>query len=263
MSKYNSLTHYTDSIDKLIGILNYGFRYNNLKEELPFVGFPGSPFSIIGVTTYHKKADVVCFCDIPFKYVDDHVEQYGGYGIGLNKKWCMEQGITPVRYFHHYTPDLQDVGIHSAMTFNNVKTFLKKTPLEIIIEELTYKKVIKNFTLKDCDDIPFELKKILDMFGREYENAMRYVTAQVEYLRAYEGKWTDRTTQKETHRTFYYEHEWRAIQPNNKPEYLIFPFEQLEYIIVKDEKEKNDIIKLDVKLEKIVFLLSEIKKSNE
>lgn len=263
LNKFSSLTHYTNNIDKIIGILRNGFKYNYLNEVLPFVGFPGSVYAIKDVIRFNKKDSVVCFCDIPFKYIDDHAKQYGGYGIGINKKWCMEKGITPVRYFHHNTPDLQDVGIQVALAFNKVKTLYNMTPLQLIIKELRYKGVIKNFTEEDLKNISYELKQILDMFGREYENAMKYVTAQVEYLRAYEGKWIDRTTNKETDRIFYYEHEWRAIQPTSKPEYLEFPIDSIEYIIVSKSEEKEMIKELHLnEINNKVYLLSELKKLN-
>lgn len=51
---------------------------------------------------------MICFCDIPVHKLKDHVENdpktdrggYGKYGIGLDKKWCEEQGFQPITYLN-------------------------------------------------------------------------------------------------------------------------------------------------------------------
>jgi len=41
-----------------------------------------------------------CFCDIHFNKLNYHVQNYGSYGIGLNKKWGIDQGIQPIHYIN-------------------------------------------------------------------------------------------------------------------------------------------------------------------
>jgi hypothetical protein len=43
---------------------------------------------------------MVCFCDLPLSLIKKHVEEYGGYGIGLNKTWGVKNGVAPVIYTH-------------------------------------------------------------------------------------------------------------------------------------------------------------------
>lgn len=41
-----------------------------------------------------------CFCDIHLNRLNYHVQKYGSYGIGLNKKWGIQQGIQPIHYIN-------------------------------------------------------------------------------------------------------------------------------------------------------------------
>ena len=230
MDNVNSLTHYTKNFSNLLSILQNGLKYSTppKKEILPLRGFSNNVYSA-GIT-YYIQPVAVCFCDIPFKNIRGHLKNYGQYGIGLSKQWCMNQGVTPIRYFHSNTPDLQDDSFMSALTF--VKADSQGiSSLRMIIEELNIKGVINNFTLNDCDKLSFEVKQILEMYEREYKKAMSYVTTQVNYLRTCE---------------FYHEHEWRAIQPKNKVDFLKFPMEEITYLIVSNENEKKEILKLNI-----------------
>jgi uncharacterized protein YcgL (UPF0745 family) len=41
-----------------------------------------------------------CFCDIPLGKVKNHMERYGFYGIGIKKSYLQQNGATPVIYIH-------------------------------------------------------------------------------------------------------------------------------------------------------------------
>ncbi|MBL0709893.1 MAG: hypothetical protein JJV99_02585, partial [Colwellia sp.] len=84
----NSIIHYTNSIDILTSILQEGFRIRYCSEILR-LGNKG-----------HSKAahPMVSFCDIPLSDSIQHFEAYGEYGIGLSKKWAVNNGINPVIY---------------------------------------------------------------------------------------------------------------------------------------------------------------------
>lgn len=81
----NSVVHYTDSIEKLKGILEEGFRLKYCVEKFEFI--PGEEQKIV--------YPMVSFCDIPFTEIKNHVESYGYYGIGLTKKWAKEKKAKP------------------------------------------------------------------------------------------------------------------------------------------------------------------------
>lgn len=39
-----------------------------------------------------------CFCDIPLSLINSHMETYGHFGIGMSKKWGIDNGLSPVTY---------------------------------------------------------------------------------------------------------------------------------------------------------------------
>lgn len=84
----NSIIHYTNSLDNLIGILQEGFRIKYCSERLN-----------LGQSRYSSAAHpMISFCDIPLSASIQHFEAYGKYGIGLSKKWAFKIGINPVLY---------------------------------------------------------------------------------------------------------------------------------------------------------------------
>ena len=90
-SKSKSLFHYTKSIDSLKGILRSGFYPNYSLEDLRW----------LHNTELHIAFPMVCFCDIPLSRVDKHVEFYGEYGIGLEQRWGVSKGLSPITYVSH------------------------------------------------------------------------------------------------------------------------------------------------------------------
>jgi hypothetical protein len=86
----NSLFHFTNSLNNLVGILENTFlpRYSL---EMP--------------NYFKKKAmnqdfayPMVCFCDIPLSKVKRHIGVYGNYGIGLTKEWGIRNNLSPIIY---------------------------------------------------------------------------------------------------------------------------------------------------------------------
>lgn len=43
---------------------------------------------------------MVCFCDINFHKLHDHIQFYGGYGIAFSKDWGLKRGIQPIQYIN-------------------------------------------------------------------------------------------------------------------------------------------------------------------
>lgn len=73
----NTLFHFTNNIDNIINILTNEFSPRYCMESFEFLG--GCDLEI--------AIPMVCFCDIPLSQIKNHIENYGGYAIGLSKEW--------------------------------------------------------------------------------------------------------------------------------------------------------------------------------
>ncbi len=89
---------------------------------------------------------MVCFCDIPLSHAKNHMENYGYYGIGLNKDWGIKNSISPVLYAHQES--------------------------EIIKNAAQISKVTKGFDKDHKDDIRVALFRIFSMI-KPYEGKLR------------------------------------------------------------------------------------------
>ena len=82
----NTLFHFTQSFDTLLGILQHGFKPNYCLED----------YTMFGLS--ECAVPMVCFCDIPLSQIRNHISTYGMYAIGLTKKWGIQKGISPILY---------------------------------------------------------------------------------------------------------------------------------------------------------------------
>ena len=83
----NSLFHFTSQLNFLVDSLAHGFWPRYCREY----GW-GNKYIDFAVP-------MVCFCDIPLSMIEEHTKFYGGFGIGVKRKWITShKTITPVQY---------------------------------------------------------------------------------------------------------------------------------------------------------------------
>jgi hypothetical protein len=89
--KAQTLFHFTPDVQTLKDILLGGFwpRYSVEDFRWQAVGSNSVDFAAI---------PMVCFCDIPLSRIEEHVEYYGRYGIGLSRAWGEQKGLNPLLY---------------------------------------------------------------------------------------------------------------------------------------------------------------------
>jgi hypothetical protein len=205
-----SLFHFTKETNTLLKIIegkSFKASYNieKISDFYPLKKFLGIP--------------MVCFCDIPLKFITEHTNKYGLFGLGLNKKWGINNGINPIQY------RIKDCSINNSWreiitvidhyeNFEHASQFIPNDD-----------PVLTNFIR-----IKGEIIKITN-FSKEYENSDSSI--------------------------YYTEREWRYIPPGSeftfvdsfessereklnkkyKADYLDFKVEDVKYIIVPDRKQ--------------------------
>jgi Putative abortive phage resistance protein AbiGi, antitoxin len=93
----NVLFHFTKSMDAIKSILTDGFfphycpEYSLDHEDLVAASSRRPPLAAV---------PMVCFCDLPLSLISKHLREYGNFGIGLDKKWGIQNGVAPVIYTH-------------------------------------------------------------------------------------------------------------------------------------------------------------------
>lgn len=210
----NTLFHFTTK-DNLVGILQnhfYAFyRLENLSDATP-------------AKSRYKEAYIpmVCFCDLIFPQIKDHINFYGEYGIGLRKDgWGIQRGISPIIYL----PENSNSSINFKSISRHIGLQLKKQyDRKIIRRELQniykyikpYEGIIRN--KKTNNDEP---KKFYE------EREWRFVPQQLRVL----------SKQKTSDAKIEVENEKIKNMDEAK---LGFFAEDIKYIIVKEEKEIPD-----------------------
>lgn len=238
----DNLYHYTSKFEWILSIIENGFEYRNCEEKLPLTGFSSSVFSLPGIVVHKIYPKVVCFCDIPFSLVSDHINQYGEYCIGLTKEWGVNNGITPIRYVHYNTPDLRDDTFYLLKTCAENYHRFDNSMLLMINEMLKETKDFEGVTDEDLDKLPDKWKRIIMQMDCEYFNMLKFTQTYIGNMRSYEDEWDDRVTKNKTKRRFYDEREWRALKTKAEQTHLEFDWNDITEIILKEKKKQQYLI---------------------
>ena len=104
--KSHTLFHFTKNIEFLKDILKNGFWPRYCQEDVKW--YSGNEIQC--------AYPIVCFCDIPLSRVDEHVNFYGDFGIGVTKDWAKANGLSPVIYLNEGTS--QHLALKNLFTKN-------------------------------------------------------------------------------------------------------------------------------------------------
>lgn len=142
----NTLFHFTNHYDYFIDSLKHGLwpRYNieTCWNGMNFV------------------VPMVCFCDIPLSQIQNHVNRYGMYGIGVTKEFAKRNDLTPVLY----------VDASSKLKTKYLDEFLSKYTLPSTNEDSIKFSEMMLYYIKRVEGI--ETKK--DKSGKEKQVHVKY-----------------------------------------------------------------------------------------
>ena len=88
--KSHTLFHFTKNLEFLKDILLNGFWPRFCLEDVKWYNSNDS----------QAAYPIVCFCDIPLSRVDEHVDFYGNFGLGVTKEWAKLNRLSPVIYLN-------------------------------------------------------------------------------------------------------------------------------------------------------------------
>lgn len=236
-----SIFHYTPKFENIYGIIENGFRYSLLHESLPLKGFSSSIFHGLGVIDYQFEWLAVCFCDLPITMVTEHKEQYGKYCMGLSKVWGIKNGITPIRYVHKESPDLNDDLFLMSFHADTMAQQFGKSRIKMFAQAWKDTGLLdKNFDINSLEELSDDIKKLLVGVDEHIRDLHHYIIESAGFWRVY-SETNKKSTEKE--RILYNEREWRGIT-NNSTTALKFSFEDVAHIFLETEEEQKKIIKL-------------------
>jgi hypothetical protein len=207
---------------RLIGILKDNFKLKYCRET---------------IDTNKRKFDLlipmVSFCDIPFSQILSHVENYGCYGIGLKKVWAEKNGLNPVLYVDKKSSLSENFFEHIYKM--NVGEEKKITGLTLE-EKYTYDifRYLKNYQ----GDLKRAEKKIVKDYRFSDEREWRYVLpVQSEHMMFGQIPLTKSNEDEFIKKAKAY------LNGKIESEKLYFEPEDINYIIIKNETERDDIIR--------------------
>lgn len=226
-STTNCLYHFKREKEYLLDILSdFTFTPRYVSETVILKYENGS--KVINI-----NCPMVCYCDIPLERINHHMERYGFYGIGITKSWAAKNCINPIIYVVPNTGlanSIHDLIIH----------------LDLLGERMNKNQDLKN--------------NLSSITGPLFQ-AFNIVT---QYLKPYSYQGLENHQEK---RKFYDEKEWRYIPEakdslsyrqiptknressinNTEQEHLKyyrleFESEDIDTIIIRDEKERSEFV---------------------
>ncbi|HRH95278.1 MAG TPA: abortive infection system antitoxin AbiGi family protein [Prosthecobacter sp.] len=229
------LFRFTTKLEYIEEILTLGFGFRPCVEEMAIQSYKNDPYGGLNVIVDQLHSLAICFCDLPLSQSQDHRRQYGEYGIGMTKEWAMEQGISPVRYYHSNSPyqadsnarlmlDVQKHSKHHGNSFIEVlRKFMPGMPSDT-----------------ELDSLPDSVKKLLKSMDGCVIDWLDQFYGAFHFTRIHEGEWKDRVTGEIQTRRFYDEREWRIVALD-KLHRLEFQWSDVQHILVTNTSERTRV----------------------
>jgi hypothetical protein len=235
----SSLFRFLTEFPHLQKIITDGFGFRKCVEDMALQPYENDLFAVMGVVREQFHSWAVCFCDIPLAQSGSHRKQYGNYAIAMSKKWAMQHGITPVRYYHQQSPFQADTTARTMLyVLNEVRG--NNNGLIGVLRKFLRERHNTAPTDQEMNQLPDSVKGLHQAINSCVQTWLEQFFGAFHTTRICEGKWIHRTTGEETERRFYDEREWRAITftPDHR---LTFELNDVRHIIVTSDEERRQL----------------------
>ncbi len=166
---------------------------------------------------------MTCFCDLPLSQLHEHLDFYGGYGIGMKKEWGIHQKINPVLYMHQ-SSDLSECISTMLTESKDSHEYDKKTYLHLM-------NILRHIKLYE-GDVNIDGRRIHKKFYDEREwRWVPFPTGNYEIQTLTEAEFNDPVIRK------------KADTDLEHTAKLDFGPGDIKYIVVKSEGEVSEVIK--------------------
>ena len=231
MIKAKSLFHFTEQFETLVAILKSSyFKPSRCNEPIDFNSGNFKKDEIGMVSGIGPSHNMVCFCDILLTKMSNHNLEYGNYGIGLSKKWGIQEGINPILYVNKSTRIAED--LNGLFTKIMAPDFDRQ--FNFFLEKGKVTEVDKPIFEKYKNDIEHYLSRWTN--GEINTQLLKVMS----YVKAYDNNIQNKIERYPPDYEFYNENEWRYV-PKVYGQNLPFTKQDIRYIILND---KGDITRL-------------------
>lgn len=211
----NCFFHFTPVMWNLYDILRNGFAPNYSLELIKL----DRTNVIAGIWI-----PMVCFCDLPLKFLKDHMDYYGNFGLGLRKSWGIEMKMNPVLYFHD-----------NSSLFNHIFDAMKLLENAHTTNWIDIKSITQGILgyLKPYRGISTRNLSEEKTFYNERE--WRYIPDVINKMSAIPFNKRDINQQRKSFNTRIHHYQYNRLRLNINPD-------DIKYIIIKDEKHKSTMV---------------------
>lgn len=209
----NSLIHLTKTKESLKGILTENFKIKYCLETINTTD-----------KTFKAAIPMVSFCDIPLSEIKNHIQNYGSYGIGLQKEWGINNKLNPVLYIEKESI----LGVNYFKVYAD--TFSGKQIGALTDTEAALLDICRY--MKNYQDNLIRNGNTIENYRFSDEREWRYVPPREVAKMLYLSKYYDTNDKK------------RNANLQIKDLRLKFEPNDIKYIIVNDEKDISEIISL-------------------
>jgi hypothetical protein len=185
----DSFFHFTPKYEYLLNIIENGFSPRYCYEDYDFLlgkhkerGWP-TDFGV----------PMVCFCDIPLPFINEHSTEFGKFAIAMKKEWGKKQ-LCPVFYIKEDTIPANNLNNIQWYLQNNVAKEMSKIKNNTTIDE-NIKNEKEDELLKDFTQSFIDFQDFIG-FVKKYEGVSSKTGEVKEFYREREWRWIPIMTEK-------------------------------------------------------------------